>query len=612
MTLPRQDFASPFSAVGYEDWLQLVEPVIGRSTFEKKLTTSTPDELTILPLYDRASYATDGDPSGFPGAAPFVRGANNASGPWDIRQRHDLIDARSATKSMLADLEQGATSILLRLHHPPAENELAEALDGVYLDMAPIALDAGPWGLDAAATLNAVWDQRSIPEALRLASLRLDPVGVFARFGRTYAVDGMVEAARRFAATPHVHAVAVDATPYADAGASDALELACSLATGAAYLRSMVAGGLELDDAVAQIEFTYTARADQFATISKLRAARLCWNRIVEASGGTPAGQLQHAISAASMYTRTDPWVNLLRTMTSTFAAAVGGAQSITALPFDTAIGQSQELSRRTARNLQLLLQGESHVAKVIDPAGGSWFVEQYTSEMAAQAWKLFQEIEQAGGIDAELLDGSLQERIDAQWSERERRVATRRDAITGVSEFADTVPDPLERQPWPSLDGIVTNELIRPLPLRRDAAPFDTLREAAASSALKPVVFLANLGPVATHTARATFATNFFAAGGIGVLTNDGFDDADSAAVVFRASGAPVAVICSSDDMYAEWGTHTAEALKATGCKRVYLAGNPGDRRAEYETAGVDEFIAIGSDVVATLTSLHELLGVA
>lgn len=614
------ELASLFPPVDRETWLESVGPVLGSSTFEKKLVTRMATELSIEPLYDRATHGTDDDPAGLPGSPGYARGVGYAAGPWDIRQRHDLITASQARTDMLADLEQGATSILLRLHRAPLAGELAAAFDGVYVDMAPIALDAGPWWREAVEAFAGIWEARGMAPAARIGSLRIDPLGTQARWG--VPVGGDLPWVTAFVDSPHLTTMAVDATPYVDGGAHAVQEIAWSLATGVEYLRWLTDSGLPIDNALASIEFTYAATSNQFETIAKLRAARRAWNRVAEASGGASispvAGQRQHAITSAAMYTTRDPWVNLLRATTAALGAVAGGAQAITVLPFDSAVGKPDELGRRTARNLQLLLLEESNLDKVIDPAGGSWFIEDHTTALAEAAWAEFQRIEANGGMRAALAAGDIQNAVDESWTRQLARVASRRDAVVGVSEFPNLIEAPLEREPWPSPPTKIDAVDSAAIPLRRPSAVFEDLRDRVERSGSIPRgdnrVFAANIGPTSVHSARTGFATNLFAAGGFAVSVNEGFPAGDVAPVVaaYSASAVKLAVICSSDDVYAEHAVDIAAALKAAGCQAIWLAGAPGKRKADYEAGGIDRFIHVGCDAADELEFALAKVGVS
>ncbi|WP_461030907.1 methylmalonyl-CoA mutase family protein, partial [Streptomyces sparsus] len=240
-------------------------------------------------------------------------------------------------------------------------------------------------------------------------------------------LDAAAERTRAIAAThPGLRGMTVDALPYHEAGASPAEELGCALATGVAYLRLLTGHGLSAEDACRQLEFRFAATADQFTTIAKLRAARRLWARVAQVSGvvSSAAAQRQHAVTSSVMMSRRDPWVNMLRTTVASLAAGVGGAEAVTVLPFDHAAGLPDAFARRIARNTSTILIEESHVARVIDPAGGSWYVERLTEELAQAAWAWFQEIERAGGQQAALADGTVRQRLDATWQRRRERLA--------------------------------------------------------------------------------------------------------------------------------------------------------------------------------------------
>lgn len=618
--------AADFAAVDAEDWLGAVEALLKTDDFHDRLMTPRPGGVIVEPLYDRANHG-DID-SGRPGAAPWIRGADIDHTPgWDLCQRHDLLDPEATNAAILEDLEQGVTSILLRLHRKVTGDELAATLDGVYLELASIALDAGPWANETAPLLQAQWDLQELGTADRRGAFRIDPLGSMARFGA-----GMPDQLGAVAAeldSPHVTTMAVDTTVWSDGGASAVTEIAAALGTGVEYLRWLTQAGLSVDDAAGQIEFTFSATADQFETIAKLRAARLTWGRIIGASGGTRGGQRQHAITSPAMFSRRDPWVNLLRATTAGFAAAAGGAQAITILPFDSALGVPSELGRRTARNISLLLQEEAHVGQVTDPGGGSWFVETTTRAIADAGWSLFQRIEASGGMNAWVTGGMMQDLIEEEWNASQALVDTRTAPIVGVSEFPNLAEKPEVREPWPTPGRYNLVPSLVQVPQRRTAGPFESLRDAVDrfEAAKNPadhtemiadtnVVFVAALGSPAMHSARLGFATNFFAAGGLRAVLDpdhvDGYDEPGDAADAFARSGARIAVICSSDAGYAEGAVEMAGALKNAGCDRVYLAGNPGDSRAQLQRAGVDAFIHIGSNVRGELEQAHALLGLS
>ncbi|WP_406290136.1 methylmalonyl-CoA mutase small subunit [Streptomyces sp. NBC_00209] len=607
--------AAGFPDPAHEQWQSLVEGVLRKSgkdvsgpAAEEALSTTVEDGLITRPLYTSRDDAPD---AGLPGFAPFTRGSKPegcTAGGWGVRQRHAFTDPGRLNEAVLADLENGVTSLWLAVGGTAGVpvSGLDRALDGVLLDLAPIVLDAGA-EVDAAATeLLRLHAERGVPAAEVRGSLGADPLGRAAREGGEPDLTEAVRWARRCAEEyPGLRAVVVDAMPYHEAGGSAAEELGASLATGVAYLRALTEAGLGVEAACGQLEFRYAATADQFLTIGKLRAARRLWARVAEVCGAPGAGaQRQHAVTSPVMMTRRDPWVNMLRTTLASLGAGVGGADAVTVLPFDHALGLPDAFARRIARNTSTILLEESHLARVIDPAGGSWYVERLTDELAEAAWSFFQEIERAGGQAAALGSGLVAERIAATWAARGEDLARRREPVTGVSEFPLLAERTVEREPFPAAPARGGLPVVR-----RDEA-FEALRARSdahlAATGSRPRVFIAALGPAAVHTARVSFAANLFQAGGVEPVHKPVRVDASSVAGAFAASGADVACLCSSDALYAEQAAEVAAALVAAGARRVYLAGRPG----AYD--GVDEYVSAGCDAVAVLSSLLDRMGVA
>ncbi|MFJ4567133.1 methylmalonyl-CoA mutase family protein [Streptomyces caelestis] len=593
------ELAGDFPDVPHEQWQRLVAGVLRKSgkevegaEAEEALSTALEDGLRTRPLYTAHDAAPE---PGLPGFAPFVRGGRaegNTLGGWDVRQRHTVADGGA----VLADLENGVTSLWLAVGEGGIPvPELGRVLDGVHLDLAPVVLDAGRDSDAAVRELLRLYEQRGVTREAARGNLGADPLGQEARSGQEGDVAPAMEFARLCAeGYPGLRALTVDALPYHEAGGSAAQELGCSLATGVAYLRDLTGAGLSVEQACAQLEFRYAATADQFLTIAKLRAARRLWARVAEVCGAPRAGaQLQHVVTSPVMMTRRDPWVNMLRTTIATLAAGAGGADAVTVLPFDHALGLPDAFARRIARNTSTILIEESHLARVIDPAGGSWYVERLTDELAHAGWEFFRRIERLGGQAAALRSGDLAQDLADTWQARRTKLAKRREPVTGVSEFPYLAEKPVVREsaPEPPSGG---------LPRVRRDEEFEALRARSdahlAATGSRPRIFLAAIGPAAAHTARLTFASNLFQAGGIEPVTDGAFED----------SGATEAVLCSSDALYEEQAETTAEALKAAGARHVFLAGRPG------QYAGVDAYVFAGCDAVAVLSATLDRMGVS
>jgi methylmalonyl-CoA mutase len=601
--------AAGFPAVTRDEWRDLVAGVLrkaGREDLpepvEEALRRPVAPGVSVAPLYTAEDAADLPTAVGVPGLPPFVRGSRAgaygaAGGPdgdvpggWDVRQRHAHPDVAVTREAIAADLENGVTSLWLVVGDGavPADR-LGDVLADVYLDLAPVSVSGG--AAAAEAFLDLVADRDDLAPG---GSLGLDPLGVHAASGQAQDLSGLADVARRAARHRDLRTVVVDGTVFADAGASAVEELGCSLAAGVAYLRALTDAGLGVDEAIAQLEFRYSASADQFTTIAALRAARRLWDRVGEVSGASPEvrGQRQHAVTSSVMTTRRDPWVNMLRTTVACFAAGVGGADSVTVQPFDAALGLPDPFARRIARNTQSLLVEEGHLARVLDPAGGSWYVESLTDELARAAWDWFTEIERAGGLAAALDSGLVRDRIATAWDARATRLATRADAITGVSEFPNLTEKLPERQPAADL---------HPgggLPRVRAAQEYEALRDAADAAGGRPTVYLATIGPIARHTARAAFAGNLFQAGGLATPAGDGAGD-------LAAAGTTVACICGTDKDYAEHAAGLAAALKDAGATSVWLAGKP-----DLAVDGVDGYVYAGCDALDVLRAVHAQLG--
>ena len=434
--------AAEFPPATREQWLTLVETVLKGADFDKKLVSRTYDGLRIEPLYPKAE------------AAPPV--ARAQPGPWRIAQRVDHPEPKTANELALADLEGGADALAFVYAGAPSARgfgvetrtveDLDRALQGVRLDWIAIRLETAPFGgRAAAAQWAALVERRGLdPAALKQIDFGLDPIGDMARTGTLPAPwpaigERLADTVRGLRDAGFIsRTVRVDTRPYHEAGAGEAQELAAALATGVAYMRALEAGGHALDSARDALSFLLVADAGEFLTIAKFRALRRLWARVEEACGLAPKPIDLQAETAWRMTTRRDPWVNLLRTTIATFSAGLGGADSVTVLPFTAALGLPDAFARRMARNTHLILLEESNLARVADPAAGSGGFEALTDALCQKAWALFQDIEREGGMVESLGCGAVQARIAAVRTEREKAVATRRDPITGTSEFPD------------------------------------------------------------------------------------------------------------------------------------------------------------------------------
>jgi methylmalonyl-CoA mutase len=550
-----KDFPAPDIAV----WRALVEKGLGGASFEERLVARTEDGIRIEPLYVRSDELPD---AGLPGHSPWIRGTSASRRSWDIRTLCRLSDPIAANRAILADLEGGATSILLD-GTTLRPDDLAVVLDGVMPELAPVYLQQ-PQGEVPPGAIPLVdpiegWASGRLPSPVLAGLLP----------GSSIAINGAV---------------------FDSAGASDAEEIGLAIAALIDLARRLEDGGTPLDTVFDAMVLQVTTSVDFFAGIAKLRALRQLRARIAE-QAGINRPPVVHALTSARMLARYDRCTNLLRNTIACAAAAMGGADAITVLPHDHASGPPDAFSARMARNIQNVLQEESGLALVTDPLGGSWYLEQLTQQLAQAAWKVLQRIEAAGGFVTACDQGLVDEILSRRREERARSVGTRTRPIVGVSQF----PDPGDTAiPATAVSG-------RRLPQVRDAEPFEALRDAASAKGAAPA-FVLLLGSPARHAARLRFATNLFAVAGLHCVLADAVNG-------FPQSGAKLAVIAGADEDYAEHAAASATGLRQVGAEEIHLLGKPGALEAALREAGIVRFVFQGQDMAAYLADVVERL---
>ncbi len=607
--------ASADVAEAHARWREAVAGVLAKSLRrEQSELGDAPERLLETETYEgfpvRALYtALDARPEPpLPGQWPYVRGGDperDVDSGWKVAEAFPLSardgqDGAEANAAVLAALNDGVSALVLRVgQFGIAPAQLDRLLSGVYLELVPIILDAAA---DYTATAYGMLALIAELDAERRTGLSIDlgadPLTAPLSGRNAPPIEEVLAVAARAAQGDGVRSITIDGPAFHDLGANAAWELGGSVAAGIGYLRRLVDFGLSTKDALQQISFRLAADDDQFMTIAKMRAARQLWARVADVLGRPDdGGAVLHAETSLPMMAQRDPWVNMLRTTLAAFGAGVGGADTVLVLPFDVAIpdglpGIATTFSRRIARNTQLLLLEESHVGRVLDPAGGSWYVEFLTEQLAQQAWQHVQDIEARGGF-AEA-DDYVRDRISELAARRADDIAHRRTPLTGVSEYPNLAEEPL-----PQNDSVAT--------IKRYSADFEALRDRSdvylERTGQRPTVLLLPLGPVAEHNTRATFAANLLASGGVDAV-NPGTVDATSVAQAVTAAGSPdVAVICGTDRRYADEALAVVEAARDAGVSWVHLAGpkqalgNTDDGRRlldEYWTANINAVQAL------------------
>jgi methylmalonyl-CoA mutase len=701
MTAPNTRLLAEFTPPTAEAWRAEAERTLNGKPLEK-LVTQTYEGITVQPIYRQDDAAGVPYLDSLPGFAPYLRGAGVAAPNWLICQEIPYGSAAAFNEAIRHDLERGQTAIQLtpdratQQGQDPDEaamddvgreglsistiDDLATALAGLDLARAPLFVGAASATMPLAALLFAMLKKEGYAiEDLR-GNLDMDPLGVLAQTGKSPCVlpasyDMMAHLLRwSVARAPQMGVIAVHGKPYGNAGAGALQEIAFLVATGLEYIRAMQARGLTVDDVAPRMRFVFTIGPNYFMEVAKLRAARVVWAKVIKALGGRAASQRMslHARTTRLNKTTTDPWVNILRTTVETFAGAAGGAEAIHTGHFDETAGLPDEFSRRLARNTQLILQNEAHLTRVLDPAGGSWYVEKLTDEIGRGAWVNFQQIEAQGGMLTAVRQAFPQEQVARTAAERAKNVAVRKDSLVGTNRYPnlqETPPEPMvvdlaalhqarsediiayrgRRGPEvamkiealrqaesatvmdaaieAALAGATVSELARalwpaaaqaetvtPLATVRLAEPFEGLRHFAASYAAqngaRPAVFLANIGPLADHKPRADFSADFFQVGGFKIISSPGSNSPEAAAAAAIQSEAPIVAICGKDEVYPAVVPPLARALKSARPEiKVILAGLPKEHLDGFRQAGVDEFIHLRADLVAILTALQQEL---
>lgn len=706
-TIPDQ-LLSEFPPVSYDDWRKLVEAELKGAPFDKKMFTATYEGITLKPIYRREDIANLPHVNSFPGFAPFVRGAN-ASGylkeSWDVSQEIAVASPTEFNFAARNSISRGLNALNMVLDRATRNgldpdwaapedvgfgglsiatlDDLNRALDGVLLDKTSLFVRSGASALPFAALLVALARKRKTSLAALHGCIEMDPLGVLAHEGRLpQSLDGAyreMAALTEWAAkhAPQLQTLCVHSRAWHEAGGSAVQELAYTLATGVEYLRQLAKLGLDVNTTAPRLRFAVTVGTNFFLEIAKLRALRMLWSRVVASAGGNETAQklLLHVRTSQWNKSVVDPYNNLLRTTVEAFAGVLGGCDSMQVGAFDEVVRPPDDFSRRIARNTQLVLQKECELTHVIDPAGGSWFVENATAEIASRAWALFQEVEKSGGMEAALRAGGPQKAVAETAAKKIKSVTSRRDSIVGVNQYANPSEKPLA---VPAADaqafhkrrvqqvashrtalededsqivlnwlskvislngsdlfgvcveavsagatlGEITRALrindspcapVTPVCLTRAAKPIEELRAAMNRRAGGPAkVFLCNMGPLKEHKARADFSRGFFSVGGYEVISPTGFKTPEDAVTALLKSRAEVAVICSTDENYPKLVPALAEEIHSQKPDTiVVLAGYPQEQIEAHKKAGVDEFIHLRADVVEVLTRINERLGI-
>ena len=601
-----QQLFEEFAAATLDDWRQEAERSLKGKPLSR-LVRNTPDGFPLEPIYgpDQLPPHARG---AVPGCPPFVRGSSATPG-WKICQEVEASDPKTWNRLAREELAGGADGVVMRVGAGglalASAAELGTALAGLDLEASELVIEAGPRTAAIAELLEAA----GLPLARMKGALSYDPLlEIKTDLTGFVPLHSLVPWSRQ---VPGLSLMTCHGEAYHDAGASAVQELACTLATGAEYLRALVEMGLDPAQAAAKIELSFAVGSRMLMEVAKLRAARLLWATVTGAFGAPCPAVIRARTSAWSQTVR-DPWVNMLRATVQTFAAVVGGATRITVAPFDHAVGVPDAFSRRLARNTQIILRDESFLDRVVDPAGGSWAMEALTDRLGREAWALFQEVERRNGMCAALEEGFVQGEIERTADQRRRSVARRAEPLVGVSVFPDPDEKPL---PTARREGAKPRRGVGPagrqpgeIPRWRAAEAYERLRDAADAHRERtgelPRAFVAAWGNPGKLRPRIDWAAGALRAGGFGIEGDSVFASAAEAAEAARASGLELTLACAADEAYGEGLPVLRDRLGAE--RRIVVAGSP----PEQPDPGV-LYLHRKTDLVSALDELHRALGV-
>ncbi|MBN2636055.1 MAG: methylmalonyl-CoA mutase small subunit [Prolixibacteraceae bacterium] len=614
-----QKLFTDFQPIQTQEWEDKIIADLKGADYERSLVWRTYEGFNVRPYYREENLKNLNYLETLPGEFPFVRGTKNENN-WQIRQDIFVKDMEQANKKALTVLGKGVTSLgfYFDCSKNITKNDLAVLLKDICLEAAEINFVCGCDNCNCATVFaeyvsEGKWDNKKV-----VASSSIDPISVLVLQGKISdkEFDNIKEVIEKTDDLPKFRVIGVNGKHYANSGSSIVQELAFSLAQGAEYLTQLTELGLSTDKVVKNIKFNFGISNNYFMEIAKLRAARLLWAKIVEAYGPEckcAAKLVAH--SETNTYNKTiyDPYVNMLRTQTEAMSAVLGGANSVTVLPFNAIYEDTTEFSERIARNQQILLKEETHLDKIVDPAAGSYYLESLTDSLTDQVWKLFLEIQGKGGFIAAFKEGFIQNEIKAMAVKRNANIAQRRENILGVNQFpnfTEKLAKEMDASVFQPMDLTVDGAEVETLKPYRGAQAYEALRyktDVYSKENKRPLAFMLTIGNLAFRKARAQFSCNFFAVAGFEVIDNNGFKTIEEGVAAAKAKNADIVVICSSDDEYAQFAPEAAEKLDN---EILVIAGNPACK-AELEEKGITNFIHVKSNVLEDLSAYQTKLGI-
>lgn len=624
-----------FPPISTEKWEEAINNDLKGGDYEKKLVWKTIEGFKVKPYYRAEDLQGLEYLEANPDEYPFTRGKKETTNTWDVRQNIEEKDPAKANIYAVDAVKRGATSLGLRACHITSTEDMAMLLKGLKLDEVKINFTCGKDWMTVMQHFEGAAKQMGFDPKTCAGSLNYDPFRKAMKHGCWSRSDEEeVEAAMQLIHYAEEHlplfrVININGNLFRNAGSNITQELGFSLAAANEWMTKLTDKGMEPCHVTKQLTLSFATGGTYFMEIAKIRAARLLWSKIAKEynPGCEDAYKIFiHSDSAVWNKSIFDPYVNMLRTTTETMSAAIAGADSISVEPFDAAFKEADDFSYRIARNQQILLKEESYMDKIVDPAAGSYYIENLTNSIAQYAWQLFVAVEEKGGFHKAVDAGYIQDEVEKMAQEMDKQIAQRRMPILGTNIFPNLTEKGLDHFQQKEQNGgeghccghhgsghcCHHNEAPRLKVLKpyRGAQAIENLRLATELCGMRPKVFLLTYGNLTMRKARSGFATNFFGVAGYEIIDNNGFATPEEGVKAALDAKADIVVLCSSDDEYPTISEAVCNGLKGK-VKNIVLAGAPGEHEAEYRAQGIDEFIHVRTNVLDCLTKYQQLLGI-
>lgn len=608
-----QEFVAPTT----QEWLDKIQVDLKGADFQKRMVWRTNEGFNVQPFYRREDVEKLQTPDSLPGEFPFVRGNKKLDNEWYVRQNITANSPAEANAKALDVLNKGVTSLGFAIPKTELSEEYVDTLlNNIVCDCVELNfVTCKRCSLKLAEILVAYFDKKGYNKENIVASIDWDPIEKTVMKGKD--VDFLWEYAPKLIETvkdyPNFRVISVNSVSLNNSGAYIVQELGYSLAWGAEYIQQLVDAGVEPTLAAKKIKFNMGISENYFMEIAKFRAARMLWAEIVkqyEPKCDCACKMIVNAETSSYNMTVFDAYVNMLRTQTESMSAALAGVHSIVVTPFDAAYETPNEFSERIARNQQLLLKEECHFSTVVDPSAGSYYIEELTSSLAKEAWKIFLAIEEQGGFMAAAKAGVIQDDINATNEKRHLHAAQRKEFILGTNQFPNFIENSEGKMNEAACCNCGCDETAayKSVCASRLAADFEALRLATEKAEKQPVAFMLTIGNLVWRQARAQFSTNFLACAGYKVIDNLGFNTVEEGVDAAMAAGADIIVICSSDEEYAEYAV---PAYKYLDNKAIFVVAGAPACADELKAAGIENFIHVKVNQLDTLKAFNAKLGI-